>query len=279
MEQTKILAVMGSPSCGKTLTSLKLATAIGKQKKNVVIVTLDPCCPVIPYVLKSTIEHDVSIGELFTKMTLSQRDILGALVPVPENEYISILGYKLGESILTYPKVVASKIVDFMVMLQPLTDYIIIDCSTMIEADTATIVSLQMADTVLKLGTSNLKGISYFYTIDRLLADSKFNQFSHIVGISNLRVGQEWEMVSQQYGGVTYVIPYCEELEQQADELRLFENLTADESTLYNLEISKIVEGIFMIFDPVRETMKKSIKNKKEQKQFRNPFAKSKGEF
>ncbi len=282
MEQTQILAVMGSPGCGKTLTSLKLGVSLAKAKKNVIIVHLEPTCPVIPYILSGETSHDVSVGELLTKMQLSQAEILGALVPVPNNEHISVLGYKLGESISSYPKIVASKVVDFFVMLRGLADYIIVDCSTVIEADVATIVALQFADKVLKLGTSDLKGISYFYTADRLLADSKFRKEKNVFVISNLKDGQEWENVAQQYGGVQYVLPYCKELEEQANELRVFEKLTEEKSTSYNFELAKLVEGVFKVDLPEVATKKKEkahTKATKELKSFRMPFSKNKGEF
>lgn len=282
MEQTQILAVMGSPGCGKTTTSLRLGTSLAKEKKNVILVHLEPTCPVVPYILSGETTHDVSVGELLTKMQLSQAEILGALVPVKNNEYISVLGYKLGESISSYPKIVASKVVDFFVMLRGLADYIIVDCSTVIEADVATIVSLQFADKVLKLGTSDLKGISYFYTADRLLADSKFKKEKNVFAISNLKEGQEWENVAQQYGGVQYVLPYCKELEEQANELRIFDKLTEEKSTSYKFELAKLVEGVFEVDLPEGATKRKEKANTRdgmERKTFRMPFSNRKGEF
>ncbi|MFI3238772.1 MAG: ParA family protein [Lachnospiraceae bacterium] len=282
MMETQILAVMGSPASGKTMTSLKIATLLSKAKKNVIIVHLEPTCPVIPYILSGEIPHDVSLGELLTKMQLSQDEILGALTPVPNKEYISVLGYKLGESISSYPKIVPSKVVDFFVMLRGLADYIIVDCSTVIEADVSTIIALQFADEVLKLGTSDLKGISYFYTADRLLADSKFKKEKNVFAISNLKEGQEWENVAQQYGGVQYVLPYCKELEEQVNELRVFEKLTEEKSSSYNFELAKLVNGIFRVDLPELATKKKEkahTKATKERRSLRMPFSKNKGEF
>lgn len=279
MEQTQILAVMGSPSSGKTITSMKIAAALARQKKNVIVVTLDPCCPVIPYVLENKSEQEVSLGELFTQMQVSQNDILAACVEVPSNQYITLLGFKLGESFSSYPKIVASKVIDVFVNLRQLADYVIIDCSTVIEADVATIVGLQVSDKILKLGTANLKGISYFHTTNRLIADTKFSKEKQISAIGNYRDGQEWEAVAQQYGGATYLIPYCEELDSQFEEQRLFDNLTEERSTPYKMELSKLVGGIFMLEDPKETVVKKTKETKKEHKPFRNPFAKNKGEF
>lgn len=279
MEQTQILAVMGSPSSGKTITSMKIANALAKHKKNVIVVTLDPCCPVIPYLLENKSEQEVSLGELFTQMQVSQNDILKACVEVPNNQYITLLGFKLGESFSSYPKIVANKVIDVFANLRQLADFVIIDCSTVIEADVATIVGLQVADKILKLGTANLKGISYFHTTNRLIADSKFRKEKQISAIGNYRMGQEWEAVAQQYGGVSYLVPYCEELESQFEEQRLFDNLTKETSTPYKLELLKLVGDIFMIDTKKEQRIKNQNITTKERKPFRNPFAKSKGEF
>ena len=48
MNSKKILAVWGSPSSGKTLTSLKLANILSRGKKNVIVVFGDPFIPTIP---------------------------------------------------------------------------------------------------------------------------------------------------------------------------------------------------------------------------------------
>ncbi len=279
MSKSKILAIMGSPSSGTTVTSVKIARELSKQKKNVIIVSLDMTCPTIPYVLPSGTEHNVSLGSLLTDMSITQKDILSAAVPVPNNQYVSIISYKLGESMSSYPEIVRAKAVEFFTLVSNLADYIIVDCSTVIEADIATVVALTRSDYTLKLATSNLKGVTSFFTTDRLLADSTFKKEKNIVAISNHKEWQEWECVSQQLGGAKYVLPYCAEIEQQADELRLFEKLKDKASNPYQKELSKLVEGIFMLESVSDTETGQSSKTTKERKGFKNPFSKSKGEF
>lgn len=245
MEQDKILAVMGSPGSGKTVTAVKLAAALAKQKKNVIVVFCDPFTPVMPVMLPPDAVHDISLGELLTAPGLTQANILNACVPVPDSEYISLLGYKDGESLMQYPKITRDKAVELFVSLRYLADYIILDCAAVFEADPASFVGIEIADKVLRLGTANLKGISYFQSHNPMLADSRFNKERFQTAIGCLKVGQDWEAVSGQYGGVDRVLPYVAELEQQDNERRLFQPLQAQESAPYSVEISRIAGELF----------------------------------
>lgn len=283
MENNKVLAVMGSPGCGKTTTATKLALTLATAKKNVIIVFCDPFTPVIPAVLPADTIHNTSLGSLLTAPSLSQADILNACVPTESNEYISLLGYQSGESLMNYPKIIKDKVVDFFVMLRYLADYIIIDCSSVFEADPTSIIGIEVADKVLKIGSANLKGISYYQTHNPMMADSRFQAQNHQTVIGDLKVGQDWEAVSQQYGGVDYVLPHVVELEQQYNELTLFKPLTEKESTPYTAEIEKILGGAFLFpftkSIPQAAQMSMAEKKVKSKTTFRLPFSKSKGEF
>ena len=286
MENDKVLAVMGSPGSGKTTAAVKLVLALSAAKKNVIVVFCDPFTPVIPALLPASTIHDTSLGSLLTAPALTQTDILNACVPTESSEYISLMGYCSGESLMHYPKITRDKVVEFFVMLRYLADYIIIDCSSVFEADPTSIVAIEMADKVLKLGTANLKGISYYQTHDPMLADSRFRKEAQQSIIGNLKVGQDWEAVSQQYGGVDHVLPYLTELEQQFNELNLFKPLTEKESSVYTAEIEKILGGVFA-FQGTKTAAKAQAtqaptaakKPKSKAGGFKLPFAKNKGEF
>lgn len=245
MGEENILAIMGSPGSGKTVMAVKLARTLAAKKKNVIVVFCDPFTPPIPALVSHKTVHDVSLGTLLTAPGLEQEGILKACVPAVGSEHLGLLGYRSGESLMNYPKVTHDKAMELFVSLRYLAEYVIIDCATVFEADPASLVAIEAADRVLGVGTANLKGISWFQTHLPMLADRRYCREKHRWAIGNLKEGQDWEAVSCQYGGVEYVLPYTTELEQQGNELNLFEPLFSAEGGSYQAQINRILFDIF----------------------------------
>ena len=244
MGQDKVVAVMGSPGSGKTTASIKMALELASHKKNVIVVFCDPFTPVIPFVVPWTGEQ-ASIGALLTAPSLTQKMILDSCITIKDQEYISLIGYHLGDSLMAYPQITRERAVDFFVCLRHLSDYIIIDCAAVYEADVLSLVAMELSDRMIRIGTSNLRGISYFESRKIMLSDRRFGPEKQLHIIGNLKAGQEWEAVSEQYGGVAGILPYNAELDQQYDELSLFEMLRDKEAALYSNEIRKLINLLF----------------------------------
>lgn len=259
MEQDKILALMGSPGSGKTTTAVKLARTLAARRRNVILVFCDPFTPVVPALLPAGTLHDTSLGFLLTAPGVTQENVLGACVPAQGSEYISLLGYRAGESLMAYPRVTRDRALELFVSLRYLADYVIIDCATVLEADPASLVAVEAADRVLKMGTANLKGISWFQTHTPMLADSRYRKDRQLMAIGNLKVGQDWEAVSGQYGGIDYMLPYTAELEQQDNEMALFEQMFSQEGSVYQAEVNRILLDVFGFqVAPARQAGKKT---------------------
>lgn len=67
-----ILAVWGSPGCGKTVTAVKIAKHLAAQKKNTVLLLCDMTAPMMPCICPpSELEVDKSLGSIFAAQRIS----------------------------------------------------------------------------------------------------------------------------------------------------------------------------------------------------------------
>ena len=67
-----ILAVWGSPGCGKTVTAVKIAKHLAAQKKNTVLLLCDMTAPMMPCICPpSELEVDRSLGSIFAAQHIS----------------------------------------------------------------------------------------------------------------------------------------------------------------------------------------------------------------
>jgi hypothetical protein len=220
---------------------------------------------------------ETSLGALLTAPSLAQHKILEACVPIPNNEYISLLGYRLGENLMSYPKVIKERVVDFVVGLRHLVDYVILDCAGVIEGDLFSLLAVEQADRVLKIGTPNLRGISYFRSHRGILSPADPSRCVSALG--NFKTGQEWEAAAMQYGGVSVVFPYVAELEAQYDELCLFEELRSKDAGAFQKEMQKLMERLYDFAPPPQKSGKPVKSAPKQKRAFYNPFTGQKGEF
>ena len=244
----KITAIAGSPGCGKTITAIKMALALERRKKSVMVISLDVTCPTIPYTMEDGTGHETSVGTLFTQADVSREDILRACTPVPGHPNIVMLGYKMGDSYSLYPQMLMDRIKNCIIQARHITEYVIIDCVSVIEADAPTIAALEAADRIIRLGSADLKGISYYASMDRILGDPRFRKDGgdgHVSAVSNLWAGQAWEMVAQKYGGTSHRLPHCAELAAQYDSRRLFDELSGREGMAYTEAVNGLVTAAF----------------------------------
>ncbi|MCI8392235.1 MAG: hypothetical protein HFI35_16550 [Roseburia sp.] len=278
MEYGNMLAITGSPGSGKTTVGVRLAAELAKCRKNVIVVCADPFVPSVPFLLPVNAEHQISLGELLTAPAVSQNRILRACVPVSSNEYVSLLGYRMGENLMSYPKITRDRVVEFLVCLRHLADYVILDCTSVIEADIFSILSMEVADRILQIGTSNLRGISHYQSHVGLLQEHVRGKLLRAIG--NFRIGQEWEAVAGQYGGVSFVFPYVTELERRYDEASLLEPLTSKDAAPFIHEVKKLMTEVFGVGDMKRKKSEEEKGISKKKLVVRSPIAwKSRGEF
>jgi len=243
--KNKTIAIIGSPGCGKTSNAVKLALSLAKFNQNVAIVLLERAVPPIPYILSTFKEQTVSLGDLLTRPVLSQKEIAQSCMEVPRHKHITVLGYQFGDWHDKYPKMVFERVYDFFYQLKSLVPYVIIDCSSLIEVDPASILALEEADFILRFGSADLKGMSYFHTLDKLMINQQtFPREKQLTLVSNCSAGQNWQRVASVYGNVFDVLPHCPDLAYQFDEMSLWSDLTSREGLKYMDVMNRLTNRI-----------------------------------
>ena len=242
-----VIAIWGSPSSGKTVTSMKLARELETMKKNVIIVFADILCPVLSTVMPGVDVKDRTLGRLLSKPHIKEIDIMQASIPYPKHEHIAMIGYKNGDNIFTYSEFLAERVAQFISELRNVADYIIIDCSSVLTEDGFSTIALQKADKVLRLHNADLKSFSYFTSHLPLISRAKFKLDEHIHVLSNVKPGQEETTFRSVYGDIAYTLPHVKEIEPQFYSAGLLDTLSGKDSKKYTSEIKKITTEVFVI--------------------------------
>lgn len=241
----QILAVWGSPSSGKTVTAVKIARELSLNRKNVVVVFCDGVCPALPTVLKTKKPVEGSLGEVLAAPNVTQELILKNCICPAKNPYISFLGYKAGENVFTYAEYAKERAVDLLVLLRHIADCVVVDCASSLTDSILSTAALEVADAVLRLGSCDLKGVSYFMSCLPLIADRRFKPEKHIRVLSNVKPRQDSGGYENAYGGVSYKLPHVEAIEEQFYSLALLDGLSGKEAKTYEPVIREIAEGVF----------------------------------
>ena len=240
----KIIAVWGNPNSGKTSLSIKLALALSKMKKNVILIHADQATPVIStiYPLKAT--KDQSLGSLLSAVQITQDEILKKCITHDKNDYLSLMSYLHGENERTYAKYGKENVVDFFILLKHLADHIIIDCSSNVTTDVLSRTALELSDQVIRLITPDLKSVSYFDSTLPLIAERKLNLQNHIRVISKVKPDMPKDAVSNKFGGIQRELTFSEEIERQYYEGLLFEALIDKKSEAYIQSLMSLTDAI-----------------------------------
>ena len=240
-----VIAIWGSPSSGKTVTSMKLARELAAKKKNVMVIFADLFCPVLSTVMPGVDIKNRTLGSLLSKPHIKQIDIMQTAIAYPKHEHIAMIGYKNGDNIFTYSEFLAERVAQLIAELRKAADYVIIDCSSVLTEDGFTTVVLQKADKILRLCNADLKAFSYYTSHLPLISKPKFKSDTHINVLSNVKPGQEESTFRSVYGDIAYTLPHVKEIEQQFYSAGLFDALSGRDGRKYNAEIKKLAREVF----------------------------------
>ena len=211
----KMIAVCGSPNCGKTMTALNLAQEIYHlNKTSIVFLSPDINVPCMAYLFPNGKDSDLySLGAALDKTDIYKEDVIRQTVNVKTMQNFGFLGFKLGENRYSYPRPTEDKIIQLLTVLRECAEYVIVDC-TCDSDDMVSTISKRDCDIAVQMFTPDMKCIAYYA--------SCVNQFLMIEG-KKLKVMNEMERdvylptfeTEKHFHGMDFKLPYERMLRQQ----------------------------------------------------------------
>lgn len=243
----QILAVWGSPSCGKTTIAAKIAGYVSGKGYDTALLLCDTDAPPLPLLLPpSELETEKSLGSILAAVKISETLILQNSITIKKNPHISIIGMLKGENEYSYPKYTQVQAQELLERLREIVDFVIVDCSGHLSGDILSTVALMESDSVLRLINCDLKSISYLSSQLPLLADGKFKAEKQIKVANNVKTIHSGENIEQILGGVAFTIPHSDLVEQQYLNGELLKHTpTKRETKEFRKVIEEIAEEVF----------------------------------
>lgn len=243
----RILAVWGSPSCGKTTIAAKVANYVSSKGFDVALLLCDTDAPPLPLLVPpSEIETEKSLGSILAAARVTESLVMQNAVTFKKNRHIMALGLTKGENCFSYPKYTQIQAKELIEVLKNIADFVVIDCSCHLSDDILSTVSLIEADCVLRLINCDLKSISYLSSQLPLLADSKFKSDKQLKVANNVKSIHSRENIEQIIGGVTFTVPHSDLVEKQYLEGELLKDTPVKrESKEFRTMIEDIAEEVF----------------------------------
>ncbi|ASA23408.1 hypothetical protein [Paenibacillus donghaensis] len=242
MSNKPLIAVWGNPGSGKTLTTIKLAKALAAKKQNVLILCCDALCPSTSTILPQAAKQQRSLGELLSLPSLTQEELLRYALPLDDSPHIALIGYKKGDTAYMYASYNRERAVDLLTLARHLADVILVDCSSYLSADPLSTIALELADTVFRLHSCELKSLMFYASYLPLLTDLRFRRSLNVSVLSNVKVGQNEKEYSQVFGGIEVTLPYVTELEQQTADARLLDDLSGKDAKTYLSGVEHLIQ-------------------------------------
>lgn len=244
VDDAGVLAVWGSPGCGKTVTAVKLAKALADKNRNVVLLLCDMNAPMLPCICPtSELQSEKSLGSILAAPHVNEVLVKGNLTTLKKSPHLTILGLRKGENEYTYPPYTQQQARELISCLRSIAPYVIVDCGSYIANDILSTIALLEADRVLRLASCDLKAVSYFSSQLSLLADRQWDVDKQLFVASDVKPNQAVSQMS----GVVFSLPHSQELEEQFLAGSLLADLSLKNSMAYRREIKKICKEVFGI--------------------------------
>lgn len=246
--KNKIIAVWGSPASGKSTVSLAIASALAQKKKNILLLNASSTVPAIPVYIPSSkdMTSTNSLGSLLSAKAIDKSLLKGKIHQHPASSYIGVMGYCSGDTPISYDAPDRNRVRELYAILSELEfDYIIADCESNPVYDIFTMSSLEIADTVLRIITPDVKGIEFERAQTKWLKNSKnFKLEKHIRICAPVKATSPVNDVVAVTEKFSYVLPYSDEVSDNFSSGKLQRGLSLTSGIEFESIVSEILEVI-----------------------------------
>lgn len=210
---SKVIAVWGNAGAGKSTISALLAYQLSTQGKNVVLIDTNLNTPQTNIWLpKSSGDFNRSLSSLMNEDYITKETVCQRMFMINSN--LSILGFVRGESAITLNKNQRTdKIDEILEVLDSISDYIIVDCSTHILDNAITIKALELAYRTFRILSPNFKGCVFTQSNLQLLSNNKFRVGEHIVLYNNVCSYHNTKIYEEVTGKALAHLPHCPDID------------------------------------------------------------------
>lgn len=244
----QMLAVWGSPGCGKTTVSVKLAKHLAEKKKDVILLLCDTTTPMLPCICPgSELEDNRSLRSILAGTSITETLVKHNCNTHKRMGHLAIIGLCKGENENSFPQVTSALVTQFLDVLRDMADHVVIDCSSHLFFDELSTLSILEADAVLRLINCDLKSVSYLSSQQTYLKISGFDFDKLYKVTSNVKSNEASEHMEQVLGSAVFSIPHSPEVEAQVLAGNLLADLGLKDSRSFRKEIEKISKEVFGI--------------------------------
>lgn len=238
----KIIAIIGSPSSGKTTVALKLAQELYCATSSGVVIYISPSLkiPSLGLLFPNYAPESIfSLGKMLDKTDIYEEDILNHLVTVKTMKNFGCLGYKTGENKFSFPELTDDKIKSLFNALHKMADYVFVDC-TEEENDLISQYALGLADEIIMVLSPDLKSMVYLTSNEKLFG-SHAEKAIRVLNVNENEVYAPIDDVVANIKNVSHVLPFSKQIRSQFIDGLLYERVRDKK---YRTEVLKIMDKI-----------------------------------
>ena len=242
----QVLAVWGSPGCGKTTVAVKLAAYLAQQKKDVILLLCDMNTPMLPCICPpGDLEEEHSLGSILAASHVSESLVRHHCITHKKMSHLAMIGMRKGENEYTYPPYERTQAEELIRCLRNIAPYVIIDCSSAIANDILSAIALLESDAVLRLAGCDLKSVSYLSSQLPLLKENKWDAERQYKVASNVFPNEASDHMEQVLGNAAFQIPHSGEVASQVLEGNLLRELGMKDSRAFRKSMEAIAGEVF----------------------------------